>query len=374
MLEYATKHGIDKELDQEQSNLIFQHILDKINVDEINKRKGYYIKVNKSLVKIAAIFIVGASLFYFSQNTSLFSNKDQQKTIPVINESAITLTLDDGTVKEIHKEGAIKVTNAKGEVIGTQNRSTITYTNSEDFNTKASNNELVYNTLTVPLGERFSVVLEDGTQVFLNAGTKVRYPTAFTNPQSREVYVDGEAYFEVKTKKDHPFIVHTEAMSVQALGTKFNVSSYKNENNTSTVLVEGSIAVFKPEETYHKEKHLVIKPSQQAIFNNDLFTVKKVNIKKHIAWVNGELYFINDCFENIMKELERHYNIIIENRHKDLSNVRYTGTFDEKDTIEQVLNTFLRNTNFKYSYKNKRHIIIDPNLENSQGDKPTKNN
>jgi ferric-dicitrate binding protein FerR (iron transport regulator) len=163
-------------------------------------------------------------------------------------------------------------------------------------------------------------------------------------------------------------------MSVQALGTKFNVSSYKNENNTSTVLVEGSIAVFKPEETYHKEKHLVIKPSQQAIFNNDLFTVKKVNIKKHIAWVNGELYFINDCFENIMKELERHYNIIIENRHKDLSNVRYTGTFDEKDTIEQVLNTFLRNTNFKYSYKNKRHIIIDPNLENSQGDKPTKNN
>ena len=149
-------------------------------------------------------------------------------------------------------------------------------------------------------------------------------------------------------------------MDIRVLGTTFNVSSYKNENNTSAVLVEGSVGVYRPSGGFDIEKSIVISPRQQVVIQSNEFSVKEVNVEKHIAWIQGRLYFVNDRFENIVKEMERHYNVVIENNTPVLNEVRYTGTF-ESETVEEVLNTFRKNTDFEY-YKEGGKIVIKPSV------------
>jgi ferric-dicitrate binding protein FerR (iron transport regulator) len=276
-------------------------------------------------------------------------------TAPPATETTpqITLELEDGSLLILDEREQTTLTNKQGDQVVSQEYDKLKYKN--DGTTEG---KLVYNQLTVPYGKRFTIELADGTFVFLNAGTKLRYPKVFTDPKSREVYLDGEAFFEVAENAAHPFIVHTQKMNVRVLGTQFNVSSYKNENNTSTVLVKGSVGVYRPSEAFDTEKSIVISPRQQASIQEEEFTVREVNVQKHIAWTKGQLYFVNDRFGNIVKEMERHYNIKIENNYPELNDTRYTGTF-ESETIEQILNVFKRNTQFEYRLE-KDKIQITP--------------
>lgn len=276
-------------------------------------------------------------------------------TAPPATETTpqITLELEDGSLLILDEREQTTLTNKQGDQVVSQEYDKLKYKN--DGTTEG---KLVYNQLTVPYGKRFTIELADGTFVFLNAGTKLRYPKVFTDPKSREVYLDGEAFFEVAENAAHPFIVHTQKMNVRVLGTQFNVSSYKNENNTSTVLVEGSVGVYRPSEAFDTEKSIIISPRQQASIQEEEFTVREVNVQKHIAWTKGQLYFVNDRFGNIVKEMERHYNIKVENNYPELNDTRYTGTF-ESETIEQILNVFKRNTQFEYRLE-KDKIQITP--------------
>tara|TARA_R110002050_G_scaffold289068_1_gene441469 strand:+ start:25805 stop:26980 length:1176 start_codon:yes stop_codon:yes gene_type:complete len=311
---------------------------------------------SRSIFKYAAVLllIVGTSfLLYHILNVDASFGSNAQ----IESATEITLELEDGSLQILEENKRTAITNKEGEKVVSQEYGKIKY---ED-NKEIEGTELVYNQLTVPYGKRFEVELADGTIVYLNAGTKFKYPRLFTDPKSREVFLDGEAMFSVKKNASQPFIVHTEKMNVRVLGTKFNVSSYKNESNTSAVLVEGSVAVYRPSEIFDENKNVVLPPKHQAVFQEDDIIVQEVNVQKHIAWTTGKLYFVNDCFENIIKELERHFNIKIQNNYLDLNRTRYTGTFDS-ETIDQILDTFKKNSQFDYLKKN-GEIIIEPTQE-----------
>ncbi len=263
----------------------------------------------------------------------------------------ITLQLADGSIQVLDENQTKIIIDKDGQEIINHQFNKLSYKQESQ-----KEGEIIYNELVVPYGKKFQLVLSDGTHIFLNSGTKLKYPKAFSSEGVREVFLDGEAYFSVTENKISPFVVNTKEMNVQVLGTMFNVSSYQNENNTSATLVEGSVAVYKAGKIYNKNESTIIVPGQRASLKEEMFTVQEVNIKKHVAWTEDKLYFVNDRFENIVKEMERHYNVKITNNYAALNKVRYTGTF-KTETIIEILNTFKKNTEFEYRMEGRKIVI-----------------
>ncbi len=297
--------------------------------------------------RYAAVF---AGLLMFSYGLYVFVFDHNQGDIL---SSQITLRLEDGSIQVLDENEVGVITDKDGQEVVNHQFDKLTYTQG-----KLKDGTVKYNELVVPYGKKFRVVLSDGTLVFLNSGTKLKYPKTFSSKGIRKVFLDGEAYFTVTKNKINPFVVGTKEMNVQVLGTKFNVSSYQNENNTSATLVEGSVAVYEAEKKYNKNKSTVIIPGERASFESKVFTIQKVNIKKHIAWTEDKLYFVNDRFENIIKEMSRHYNVEIVNNYTALNMVRYTGTF-KTETVVEILDVFKKNTAFKYHMEGRKIIISE---------------
>ena len=216
----------------------------------------------------------------------------------------------------------------------------------------------MYNTLKVPYGKRFDVVLSDGTHVFLNSGTSLRYPVQFLKGFDRTVFLTGEAYFDVAKDKEHPFTVHADELDIEVLGTKFNVSHYPEDTNINTVLVEGSVELHTKEgDRQHKEGTL-LKPGFKAEWRkagNDI-AIEKVDTEIYTAWVQGKLVFRNTPFRKIRQALERKYNVTIKNRNKDLDGQLFDATFDI-ETIEEVLESFNKSYAIKYRIEDNEVII-----------------
>jgi ferric-dicitrate binding protein FerR (iron transport regulator) len=179
----------------------------------------------------------------------------------------------------------------------------------------------VYNTMTTPKGRQFRVLLPDGTNVWLNAASSIRYPTVFNGGQ-RKVAITGEAYFEVAKNSNMPFIVEVgQQAEIEVLGTQFNVNAYENENGTNTTLLEGAVKVssLKTPVVGQHAKAVVLKPGQQAKLAGNILAVKDANIAKALAWKNGLFNFEGSRIEEVMRQLERWYDI----------NVKYEGTIPD---------------------------------------------
>ena len=148
---------------------------------------------------------------------------------------------------------------------------------------------LVYNTLYVPYGKKFGVVLSDGSEVYLNSGSTLKYPVKFIQGQSREVFLDGEAYFTVAKHKENSFLVNANNIISKVYGTQFNVSSYDNEAYTQVVLIEGSVGVSSSENS----SEFMLKPNEIAkyIKSNKTLVTNTVDVSSHVAWIDGVLLF-----------------------------------------------------------------------------------
>ena len=195
-------------------------------------------------------------------------------------------------------------------------------------------NELSYNELIVPLGQISEFILSDGTHVWLNSGTKFRFPTEFGD-HKREIYLEGEAYFKVSKDKHHPFLVNSGQMVTRVLGTEFNVSAYKNSDEIETTLIEGSVEILN---TKHK-KIVRLEPEQQFVYSNSkqIHTVTQVDTKPFEAWKDGELVFRNKTLEEIKPKLERWYNVNIEFQDEISKNYRFSGTLLKQKPVDQIL-------------------------------------
>jgi len=209
-----------------------------------------------------------------------------------------------------------------------------------------------FNTLSTPTGGQYNIVLADGTKVYLNTVSSIKYPTQFNGDQ-RIVELEGEAYFEVAKNRNKPFIVKSGSQSIEVLGTHFNVHAYTNESVVKTTLLEGSVAVS------YKNQKSILKPGQQSSISDNFskIKIKEVDTEAAVAWKNGRFKFDNADLKTVMKQLERWYGIKVEYRG-DVSDVRFNGgTFMNKNLSEVLKVLELSNIKFKVEGKT---IIVYP--------------
>jgi len=306
--------------------------------------------------KYAAVLIILISLGYF-----LFDNSSTANLETIVNTNTdvstdnnsgtyITIKLADGSKRVITSNSDEDLKDASGNIIANNSDKGLRFKN--DLKTK----ELVYNEIYIPNGKIFKLELSDGTTVWLNAGTRFKFPQNFTQQtNNRTVYLDGEAYFDVTKNKDKPFIVHTKDINVEVLGTQFNVSSYANEAAVSTTLVEGSVNVFS---NTSQETKMQLRPNFQAKYSKVDRHLSKVEVNTEIytSWINNKLIINNLKFHEILKKLERKYDISITNKVHKLNNEIYTGEF-ENETIETILETISLSTTFNYTIHGNKIII-----------------
>lgn len=319
-------------------------LLDEIKLMKKNKDKNRL----TTLFKYAAVFIGLAILTTYTlyRSDSGFSK---------ITTSEITLEIDDNNVEIIDLDERKIIKSKNGNEIGSIQNDVLTYKNNSDKKKRLAYN----NTLSVPYGKQFNVILADGTSIHLNAGSVLKYPSNFNESSKREVFLKGEAYFKVSKDKSKPFIVKTENLDTKVYGTEFNVSAYENDSETEVVLVEGIVGIHEVVKKGNLPKeYLVIKPAQKASVERNLRGIKieNVNVNSYIQWKEGVLMFNDENIANIFKKLERQFNVEIQNNYPDLYTHSYTGVF-KSENIDEILTTISTHTNFSYSRKENKIII-----------------
>ncbi|MFA5328085.1 MAG: FecR domain-containing protein [Prolixibacteraceae bacterium] len=211
-----------------------------------------------------------------------------------------------------------------------------------------SNNSVVWQTIVTPPGVKTHVQLPDGTFVWLNSGSSLQYPSSFSDG-TRNVKLQGEAFFEVAKDKKHPFDVDLGKINIEVIGTAFNVINYRQEGQTEVVLTSGKVKLF---EKHENKSRLIseMEPGQQAIYlkAQNAISLKKVDTGKHTSWIDGKLIFRDDPMTEVVRKLDRWFNVQIEMADPEIAGYIYTATF-QNETIEQILNLITRTSPVEYS-------------------------
>ncbi len=330
-------------------NTEWQKVLEKSSRKGFKENKTFQLK---SVLKYAAIF-VGAIGLVYGYWQSIPPNQDAVET-----EDVITLQLGNGEIRTISPEKVTTISSTQGIILGEQKGNRLDYSN------RAKTEKLVYNTLTVPYGRRFSVILSDSTLVHLNAGSSLRYPVKFIGDRNRQVFLTGEGYFDVTKDREHPFVVTSGTMDVRVLGTKFNIMAYPEDREINTVLVEGSVSLYSSGKDYDPKKANMLSPGYKSAWDRfyEKMDVEKVDTNIYTGWIDGKLVIKEMSFKNIVPKLERHYNVSIDNTYEALDNEVFTATFDI-ETIDEALRIFAEETPFQYEFKKDRITIYRPNTK-----------
>lgn len=313
-------------------------------LQKVFKKANSPVKVRKlvpAILKYVAVLIVPLGIVY-----GVIVYQDKNK--PTYEPQQVTLKLEDGSIKLLSEENMTDILDADGNRVAVQKYAQLDYSQ----HLKKATDSLIYNELIVPEGRRFKIILSDSTVVFLNSGTKFKFPKSFIDNGNRDVYVWGEGYFSVAKDKERPFIVHTEAIDVQVYGTKFNVRAYVEDGEVKTSLVEGSVGV---KSILNPEKFTTIVPGEAALYDARLesLSVQKVVIENDIAWIEDRLLFIGEPFEEVVKKIERSYGVKIINQNDNLNNVRFYGDFDiNQENVKDVLDAFAAIEFFEYTVEN----------------------
>jgi ferric-dicitrate binding protein FerR (iron transport regulator) len=189
------------------------------------------------------------------------------------------------------------------------------------------------NTLYVPSGQRAQLTLHDGTQVWLNAQSILTYPARFSGKQ-REVSVVGEAYFDVAKDQKKPFVVTTQQLTMEVLGTEFNVYSYPGAGYIETDLVEGSLKVYNKESP---KASVTLKPNEQLVVRDEKMYLGEIQNTDYFLWKDGIYAFENERLIDIIEKLQLYYDVKIIVKDPEIFNVRYTGKFRQRDGIDEIL-------------------------------------
>lgn len=266
-------------------------------------------------IAIAAILVLCTSvgLYFYLGNQKLSNNQVAGDITPGSNKALLTLAdgsqivLDEALKGSLATQAGVRVTKADdGRLVYT-----VKETSAQDGNTNAVAGTVLTNTISTPRGGQYQVNLPDGTHVWLNAASKLKFPLSFDKVNERRVELQGEAYFEVKKDATKPFLVMTDKQEVQVLGTHFNISSYNDEPDTKTTLLEGSVKVSYLNSKLGDQK--VLKPGQQSLIRSasDKISVQQVDTHAQVAWKEGLFFFENEPIENIMKQISRWYDVEI---------------------------------------------------------------
>lgn len=336
---FAKAHQIIKLLNSTDDNLSEEDILiiwkNLENFDNQNKKSGVRINLSRVL-KYAAIliFIVTTGI----TGIKLLHKNNQPYEFSLYNE-----TLTDGETRLLLSNGddillkkdISKITVNDGKEIQIDNDSVVML--SEQKIGKNENNGM--NEVIVPHGKKSQLLLADGTKVWLNAGSRFAFPSSF-NGKSREVFLEGEAYLEVKENVNLPFFVNTKDIRVKVLGTKFNVSAYASDQMVETILIEGKVSVLLNQSFAFAKENVVLAPFQKADFNRlsrEIQVNNEPDADSYITWTEGWLCFSGENLVSVMKRLERYYNVEIQVDVPSANTERISGKLDLKESLQDVL-------------------------------------
>lgn len=209
--------------------------------------------------------------------------------------------------------------------------------------------EIVYNTIVVPRGGEYKLELADGTLVWLNSDSELRYPVKFAGSQ-RDVWLKGEGYFEVSKNPEKPFRVVVDDMIVKVLGTSFNINAYKDRGNILTTLVSGKVDI----QDMSGKSLVVMSPNQQVDFRHGkISSVQEVDITRFVSWIDGKFYFNDMTLENIMSQLQRWYDIEVFFVDEELKSYPFTGVIRRDFTAGQIFEIIEKTTRVKFNVRGK---------------------
>ena len=262
-----------------------------------------------------------------------------------------TLIFDNGKKIQLNADDTFEI-KIKNTIVKDGENTGLKYELSDSLSTRETDETVEYNTLVVSRGGEYILTLSDGTKVWLNSETELKYPVRFTG-NTREVSVKGEAYFEVKRDTLHPFIVHTPYSDTKVLGTSFNVSAYEDETTTAITLVSGKV------EVYYQHEKCILKPGWQAVAKNKSGTLetREVDVADYVSWKDGMFEFNDMPLEQLVSQLSRWYDVDFFFANSKIRNFKFTGAIKRSNTLLFMLE-FIEKTSNVYFKVNGNVIQI----------------
>lgn len=218
---------------------------------------------------------------------------------------------------------------------------------------KNSSQEFQMQTMYVPSGQRAELTLADGTHVWLNSGSTLKFPEKFS-ANKRNVQLDGEGYFTVRKNGSSPFVVKTKKYAIQVLGTEFNVKAYNNTPLFATSLIKGSVEIL----ALDKSQKIRLKPNEVALSNNDILKKTHITDYNYFKWKEGLFCFEDESIQDLIEKIELYYDIKIEVHRSSILQYRYSGKFRIQDGIEHILKVLQLKHKFSYSKNEEKKLII----------------
>ena len=322
----------DYKLSKEEKQHIYTLIQKRIDKRKQIIRRRLFISLSATAACLA-LFI----LLSISPEKNIVTEKEDLMSMvtdsTVINKNDIQLIFADKQALTFEQNVDIFY-NKSGEVIVNAGSEKITKKDIETDKTQT-------NKLIVPKGKRSSIVLEDGTKIWINSGSTLYFPSSFS-AEKREIRVEGEIYIEVAKMNDIPFFVNSSRLSVEVLGTRFNISAYNDDLNHAVALVEGSVDVNIGNEKIH------LMPDQMLSLDGDQLTTQNIDVYYYISWKDGLLQFTSEPLSKIFTRISRYYDIQIE-CDKSIENKKCTGKLVLFDDIRDVLRTLHNTISINYS-------------------------
>lgn len=337
LLEHLNRFGLeDKGIEVEDrmwKKIIYQ-------TQQSTSSKKYMLKKLWPYFAAACLLLAQGGIWYFQKNDSLQANFQNDTFVNFEpGENKAFLEFDNGKKVELS-------TSQEGIVID----ETISYNDGTFLKGLDENNskKIQYLTLSVPKGGQYKLTLSDGTKVWLNADSKLRYPVHFEKDR-REVELEGEGYFEVAEVLDKPFYVQTASERVKVLGTHFNVFSYVDDKSSKVSLIEGSVEVLANDGELKR-----IKPGQESILKDGELRIQKADVEEVLAWKNGEFVFNHESLRDAMQKVARWYDIDIK-VSPELAEISIWGSLSRAESFNKVLDIIkMTDESIQYKVKGRR--------------------
>ncbi|MHC1779408.1 MAG: FecR family protein [Bacteroidales bacterium] len=355
-------------MNEQSADRIFENICRKRAVTTLWIKRSKGEKIFRAVTAVAAVLLIALSVFIFREaeeveviNQIVKIEKPIEKPLykndirPGGNKAILTLADGSKVVLDDAKEGKL---GDQGKVTITKlDSGRVAYNLNSQLNSGSGNT--LYNTISTPKGGKFSVTLPDGTTVWMNASSTLKFPTSFEGKE-RRVVLTGEAYFEVAANPENPFIVIAGNSRVKVCGTHFNIMAYPEEKLSSTTLLEGCVEVTprKKPETGEESPSIRLIPGQQAqIYENSSLFVAEVDTQEAIAWKNGYFVFKNEPIANIMQKISRWYdvNVVFETVN---DSILYTANISQAKNISEVLRKLELTETIKFKIEGKTITVL----------------
>ena len=321
----------------------WKHLEDSL---AIQPRKGRWLLWTIGSVVAASVALLLMFVFPFTRQVEQPGTLVSQVGITPGGVKAI-LQSEDGKMIDLTSSTSSHIVTSDGLVLVNDSLKGLRFDQS-----KLENQPMKYHTLAVPVGGEYHFTLADGTRVWVNSASEVRFPNCFSG-KKREIYVKGEVYLEVARDEKHPFVVHAGENEVRVLGTRFNLTAYPDEQEVITTLVEGSV------EFWNDQSSIRLKPGEQSVLDRETNNLEKqkVDVSIYTSWVSGTYEYERMPLSDITRQLSRWYDVQFVYETTEFSNHPFTGVVKRDQSLEEVLSIIEKTTNIKFKISGRTIII-----------------